>query len=87
MVKKTMVLDSVKKEPANMNTISVYGLLPTSEFQAVKCCAEVKPFVSVFIKLHFIKKNTNEFFLFYLILGFIQKSAKSFQCTSHKKYA
>ena len=55
MVKKTMVSDSTKKEPINMNTISVYGLLPTSEFQTVKCCAEVKLFVAVFIKFHFIK--------------------------------
>ena len=32
-----------KKEllPEKMNTIKVYGLLPTVEFQKVKCCAEV----------------------------------------------
>jgi hypothetical protein len=52
MVKKGTVQDNVNKKellPEKMNTIKVYGLLPTIEFQKVKCCAEViNPFFSNF---------------------------------------
>jgi len=84
MVKKTTVQDNVNKTeqlPEKMNTIKVYGLLPTVEFQKVKCCAEV---IILVIFLFNFSKILSSKFLSILAIGSIQKSAESFQRTCYK---